>query len=117
MNRSYRQGHQVARITRLDSRAGHLPRRPIADVESLERRTVLSAATAALPHQIDWNGRVADVHADAWIARTAAASATELGLAAGWRAESLGEGFFALTTPGAGVADVTGWAAGAPLVS
>jgi subtilisin family serine protease len=78
---------------------------------------MLSADTAGLTSQIDWHGRPVDVHADRWIARTSATQAGQLGLAAGWQAESLGEGFFAVSTPGAGVADVTGWAAGSPLVS
>jgi subtilisin family serine protease len=85
--------------------------------ESLEARVMLSADTAGLTRQLDWNGRVVEVHADAWIAQTTATTAADLGLAAGWRAESLGEGFFAVTAPGAGVADVTGWAAGSPLVA
>ncbi len=78
---------------------------------------MLSADTAGLTRQIDWNGRSVEVHADTWIAQTSAAHTAELGLAAGWRAESLGEGFFVVTAPGAGVADVTGWAAGSPLVA
>jgi subtilisin family serine protease len=89
--------------------------------ESLEARVMLSADTAGLTRQLDWNGRVVEVHADAWIAQTTArataTTAADLGLAAGWRAESLGEGFFAVTAPGAGVAEVIGWAAGSPLVA
>jgi subtilisin family serine protease len=118
MNRFFRQGRPDAQIARLprDRRALHRGR-PTAAVESLEQRVMLSADTAGLTRQIDWNGRAVEVHADAWIARTSATNATDLGLAAGWRAESLGEGFFVLTTPGAGLADVTGWAAGSPLVA
>jgi subtilisin family serine protease len=70
---------------------------------------MLAADSAGLT-QINWNGRLVDVHADAWIARTDAAAGADLGLVAGWKAASLGEGFYALTTPGAGVADVLGWA-------
>ena len=118
MNRFFRQGRPDAQIARLprDRRALHRGR-PTAAVESLEQRVMLSADTAGLTRQIDWNGRAVEVHADAWIAQTTATNAADLGLAAGWRAESLGEGFFVLTTPGAGLADVTGWAAGSPLVA
>ena len=118
MIRFFRQGRSDARIARLprDRRALHRGR-PTATVEPLEQRVVLSADTAGLTRQLDWNGRVVDVHADAWIARSSATHVSDLGLAAGWQAESLGEGFFLLTTPGAGVADVTGWAAGSPHVA
>ncbi|MFM7137894.1 MAG: S8 family peptidase, partial [Planctomycetota bacterium] len=118
MIRFFRQGRSDARrVDRPSSFDGRRRSSIAADVESLERRAMLSADTAGLTQQIDWHGRLVDVHANAWIAQTSATSTAELGLAAGWRAESLGEGFFALTTPGAGVADVTGWAAGSPIVS
>ncbi len=85
--------------------------------ECLERRAMLSADSAGLT-RIDWNGRLVDVHADAWIARAEInAAAADLALAAGWQAESLGEGFFAVTTPGATVTDVLGWAAATPAVA
>ena len=120
MIRFFRPGRTAARSARLaasasDQRAAHCQQRP-AGVESLEPRAMLSADPSGLTRQIDWNGRIVEVHADAWIAQTSATSAAQLGLAAGWRAESLGEGFFALAAPGAGVADVTGWAGGSPLV-
>ncbi len=84
--------------------------------ECLERRAMLSADSAGLT-QIAWNGRQVEVHADAWIARTETAAAADLALVAGWGAESLGEGFFAVTAPGATVADVLGWAAATPAVA
>jgi subtilisin family serine protease len=122
MIRFFRQGRADARIARQASSAGvHRRRRMPTAPESLEARVMLSADTAGLTRQLDWNGRVVEVHADAWIAQTTArataTTAADLGLAAGWRAESLGEGFFAVTAPGAGVAEVIGWAAGSPLVA
>jgi subtilisin family serine protease len=121
MIRFFRQGCFGTRIARrsssLSARRAGTDGRPSAAHEPLERRAMLSADTAGLTRQIDWNGRGVEVHADSWIARTSATQAGQLGLAAGWQAESLGEGFFAVSTPGAGVADVTGWAAGSPLVS
>ena len=77
---------------------------------------MLAADTAGLT-RIDWNGRLVDVHADAWIARAETTATAELRLPAGWQADSLGEGFFAVATPGAAVADVLGWAAVAPNVA
>ena len=85
-------------------------------LESLETRTVMSAdissAAQASVRQIEWNNRLVEANADAWIVRTAASSASvdSLGLAAGWKASSLGEGFFSLTAPGASANDVVGWA-------
>ena len=121
MMRIFRQGCSGTRIVRrsssLSARRAGTGGRPSAAHEPLERRAMLSADTAGLTRQIDWNGRDVEVHADSWIARTSATQVGQLGLAAGWQAESLGEGFFALSTPGAGVADVAGWAAGSPLVS
>ena len=123
MIRFFRQGCFGTRIARRSSSLSFSGRpsggglRPSAGHEPLERRAMLSADTAALTNQIDWNGHAVEVHADRWIARTSVAQAGQLGLAAGWRAEPLGEGFFAVSAPGAGVADVTGWAAGSPLVS
>ena len=121
MIRFFRQGCFGTRIagrsSSLSARRAGTDGRPSAAHEPLERRAMLSADTAGLTRQIDWHGRGVEVHADSWIARTSATQAGQLGLAAGWQAESLGEGFFAVSTPGAGVADVTGWAAGSPLVS
>ncbi len=85
---------------------------------------MLSATTglhaAALTHQIDWQGQFVDVYANAWIARAALAKdmpISDLGLTAGWEAESLGEGFFAVQAAGASVTDVLGWAAGSSVIS
>ena len=62
--------------------------------------------------QLAWQGDLVDVNAGSWIVRAVAeAGDTALGLAAGWRAEPLGEGFYSLTTPGADSAAVLGWAA------
>jgi len=117
MIRFFRQGRSDAQIARLARPFfGRRSRQAVA-LESLERRAMLSADTAGLTRQIEWNGGVVEVHADAWIAKTSATHAADLALAAGWRAESLGEGFFALSTPGAGVVAVTSWAAGSPLVA
>jgi len=76
------------------------------------------AADAATLSSLAWRGRIADVHADRWIARAnATALPAGLGLAAGWSAESLGEGFFSISTPAAGMADVLGWAASNPAIA
>ena len=92
-------------------------------LESLEARTMMTAdLSSAANRQIDrieWNGRTAETVADAWIVRTrnTQAAAESLGLPAAWRAASLGEGFFSLSTPGASSQDVTGWAGRAASVS
>ncbi|MFM1995742.1 MAG: hypothetical protein RLZZ111_129 [Planctomycetota bacterium] len=82
--------------------------------ERLERRMLLTmdlgAAAAAASRQIEWAGRAVETRADAWVVR----STVELGLAPVWRTSPLGEGFYALSTPGATVADVTAWAARTP---
>jgi len=78
---------------------------------------MLAADSAGLI-SIDWNGRSVEVHADAWIARAdVTAASADLALAARWEAQPLGEGFFAVTAPGATVADVLGWAAATPAVA
>ena len=79
--------------------------------EPLERRALLSADSGGLLARIEWAGRTVDVQADSWIAKTTATGVGDLGLAAGWTASALGEGFYAVSAPGAGVADVLGWAA------
>jgi subtilisin family serine protease len=71
----------------------------------------LGFAAVSLTRQIDWQGQAVTVYADSWIVR----SSGDLGPAAfaatsGWRASPLGEGFYSLVTPGAGTADVLGWA-------
>lgn len=92
-------------------------------LESLEARTMMTAdllaAASRQIDQIEWNGRTAHTFADSWILRaTSPQAATEnLGLSAGWRATSLGEGFFSLSTPGATAQDVAGWAGRAAGVS
>jgi subtilisin family serine protease len=71
------------------------------------------AADVALAglRQLDWNGQTVSARADAWIVRTpATASTTGWNLAPQWHATPLGEGFHALTTPGASLQDVLGWA-------
>lgn len=80
--------------------------------ERLESRALLAADLAAVgTRQFQWDGRLVEAVADAWIVRAAEPSATSLTLAADWRAVSLGEGFFSVTTPGAAPADVASWAA------
>ncbi|MFM9059021.1 MAG: S8 family peptidase, partial [Planctomycetaceae bacterium] len=88
-------------------------RRSLLRHESLEGRICLFADTSvASSAVIDWQGRQAEVRPDAWIVRAAPqASSADLGIDTAWRAKSLGEGFFALHAPGAGVEDVLGWAA------
>ncbi|MFO0422913.1 MAG: S8 family serine peptidase [Planctomycetia bacterium] len=92
-------------------------------LETLEARTMMTAdllaAASRQIDQIEWNGRTAHTFADSWILRaTSPQAATEnLGLSAGWRATSLGEGFFSLSTPGATAQDVAGWAGRAAGVS
>ncbi len=83
-----------------------------AGPERLESRALLAADLAAAgSRQFQWDGRLVEAVADAWIVRAAEHAATSLDLAADWRAVSLGEGFFSLTTPGAAPADVAAWAA------
>jgi len=104
-------------------RAGAAARRRAPDrripgiFERLERRTLLSAdfgaAADAATRQIEWAGRVVETRADAWVVR----STIELGLAPVWRTSPLGEGFYALSAPGATAADVTAWAARTPGVT
>lgn len=80
--------------------------------ERLESRALLAADLATVgTRQFQWDGRLVEAVADAWIVRAAEPSATSLTLAADWRAVSLGEGFFSVTTPGAAPADVASWAA------
>ncbi len=68
------------------------------------------AATAL--RQIEWHGQAAAARSDAWIVRApATAAATGWNLAPTWHTAALGEGFYALTTPGASTQDVLGWAA------
>ncbi len=96
------------------------PARFDLSVEPLERRVVLTVdfAGAALFSQIQWQGSQVSVHADSWIARD---SGTGLGIdlpaGFGWQSESLGEGFHAVTAPGASVTDVLGWASSTTTVS
>ncbi|MFM8414526.1 MAG: S8 family serine peptidase [Planctomycetota bacterium] len=111
---SFRHGDRRKR-TRLQRQA--LLRRPPRGGEPLERRAMLSADSGGLVSRIEWDGRIVDVQADSWIARTTANGIGDLGLVAGWTASALGEGFYAITAPGAGVADVRGWAAANPAVA
>ena len=68
------------------------------------------AATAL--RQIEWHGQAAAARSDAWIVRApATAAATGWNLAPTWHTAALGEGGYALTTPGAATQDVLGWAA------
>lgn len=115
---SFRQGrqHDRTRATRQGGRESER-RRPPGGGEPLERRTMLSADSGGLVTRIEWEGRAVDVRADAWIARSTAAGVGDLGLVAGWEAASLGEGLFSLSTPGAGVSDVLGWAAATSTVA
>lgn len=83
--------------------------------ESLEPRAVMSAdpvfAAASLTRQIDWQGQAVTVYADSWIVRSSGnLGPAALAATSGWRASPLGEGFYSLVTPGAGTADVLGWA-------
>jgi subtilisin family serine protease len=83
-------------------------------VEPLERRAMLAVdfLGSGRVAQLAWQGELVDVQADSWIVRAAAAPLDAgLGLVAGWQTEPLGEGFYALSAPGAGAADVMGWAA------
>jgi subtilisin family serine protease len=90
-------------------------RRPSAacGLEFLEPRLTMSADVAAAAlRQIDWQGQSVSVRSDAWIVRApSTAASTDWNLAPHWRAAPLGEGFYALATPGASTQDVLGWAA------
>lgn len=97
-----------------------------AGVERLEARCLLAAdlGSAVLPApdplaRIEWQGRFVDVARDAWVVRSAsiATSSADFGLPDGWAARPLGTGFFAVSTPGAGVSDVVAWAGGTGAVA
>ncbi|MDA0970337.1 MAG: S8 family peptidase, partial [Planctomycetota bacterium] len=89
--------------------------------ESLEPRLCLSANIGTgidqLTSQLDWGGQSVTARADSWILRTDGALSSNFGgwlfdrsADTAWQSESLGEGFFSLTTPGATAEDVLGWA-------
>ena len=99
--------------------------------ESLEGRRLLSASQpggmdAAEVRQIEWQGRLVEVHADHWVGRyvpaqSAAAAAlpaallpTPTGSGQAWQAASLGNGFFSLAAPGASQENVLAWAGRTP---
>jgi subtilisin family serine protease len=92
-------------------------------IENLEARLPMSAdlgdTAAESLRRIEWNGQPVEAFDDAWVARMVDRTATiaELGLPNGWSGRTLGEGFFAITAPGAGVNDVTGWARRTPGVA
>jgi subtilisin family serine protease len=104
-NRS--QPWSIARATR--RRPARLRRSP-SSIERLEPRTPLAAdlAHASSVRRIDWEGGLVDARADGWIVQSAGDAAPQI--RSGWRSQSLGEGFFSITAPGASVADVRGWA-------
>ncbi|MEI6239802.1 MAG: S8 family serine peptidase [Planctomycetia bacterium] len=85
------------------------------EVEKLEARFPLAAdldVAAPATSRIEWDGRLVDVARDAWLVRAASATATvsDFELPATWHARPLGEGFFVLSAPGAGVTGVLAWA-------
>ncbi len=90
-------------------------RRSCPVIERLEPRTPMAAdlAHATSVRRIDWEGTLVDARADGWIVQTSGSAAPQI--RSGWQSQSLGEGFFSLTTPGASVADVRGWATAAGL--
>jgi subtilisin family serine protease len=106
-------------------RKGFVSRNPASRVsscglslESLEARAMMSAnsdvqfmasAQHAALRQIEWQGEGVSVFSDAWIVRTRGGS-TPLTVSDSWRATSLGQGFYSLVAPGAGVQEVVGWA-------
>jgi subtilisin family serine protease len=78
----------------------------------------LGAALHAVTRQMDWQGQSVTVHADSWIIRSADdLTPSAFGAASGWRFSDLGEGFSRLVAPGAGSAEVLGWARNAPGIS
>lgn len=91
----------------------------LAGVERLEARCLLAAdlGSASPPApgplaRIEWQGRLVDVERDAWVVRSASmvTSIADFSLPDAWAARPLGAGFFAVSTPGAGVSDVIAWA-------
>ena len=113
-------------VSRRGSTRGLVPvsrRRPKRALhhESLEPRLCLSASIGTgvdqLTSQLDWGGQSVTARADSWILRTDGALSSNFGgwlfdrsADTAWQSESLGEGFFSLTTPGATTEDVLGWA-------
>jgi len=81
--------------------------------ERLEPRRLLAADLSTGLRQLVWNGETVLARADGWIVTS------ERGLApparAGWNSRPLGEGTYAVTTPGACPEDVAVWAATAGL--
>lgn len=98
-------------------------------IESLEPRLVLTADSGGLSaaaadlvvDQINWQGLSVDAYQDRWVVcfdaveagRTLDSLVAETA-PAGWSATSLGDGFYSLATPGAGVDRVSFWAGDAP---
>jgi len=103
--------------------------------ESLEARTLLSAAPFAPPaatgiESIQWHGRAVEARIDQWVGRLAAAApsrAVPVGNPVlvgplsishpNWHATALGNGFFSLSSPAATRQAVLVWAAHTPSVS
>ncbi|MFM7034768.1 MAG: S8 family peptidase [Planctomycetia bacterium] len=121
------------RSRRLRTHAGNGHKGVLGGPEFLEIRQLLSAtradgmAAASWSHklpelsggtvtQFEWNGRAVAARADHWNGRLADStnplgSTVALPLEApDWRAVSLGNGYFSLTTPGTSRADVLAWA-------
>ena len=89
--------------------------------ESLESRLCLSASLGTdgdmLTSQLSWGGQSVTTRADSWIVRADNTLGSNFGGwlfsqadDSAWSSESLGEGFFSLTAPGATSQDVAGWA-------
>ena len=74
--------------------------------ERLEARCLLAADMMAGIRQIDWGGETVTARVDGWIVTTEGGAPQ---VASGWSSKSLGQGMFAITAPGASVADVTSW--------
>ena len=70
---------------------------------------MMASAQHAALRQIEWHGEDVSTFSDAWIVRTRGDS-TPPAVSESWRATSLGQGFYSLVAPGAGVREVVGWA-------
>lgn len=88
--------------------------RTLLTMERLEPRTLLTVdfSSPITFSQLEWEGSQVSVRSDSWIVRESDGGiGIDLPIGVGWHARSLGEGFHALTAPGASVADVLAWAA------
>lgn len=89
--------------------------------EILEPRQCLSAAASDFPQsivEIEWNGNSFEALEDSWVARTNSVVGehfiTTGNLPPSWSSQPIGDGFHSITSPGATLEQVAGWASQTP---